>query len=531
MRRIAVINQKGGVGKTTTCANLGAALARSGRAVLVIDLDPQANLSMHLGQELYSEDPSTYTVLLGQTPLEAAIRPTHVPGLSIVPAHIDLSGAELELASTIGRETLLRDAIDDWERAARERTGSDPVDYVILDCPPSLGLLSVNGLAAVREVLIAVQTEFFALQGMSKLVEVVQLLRRRLNPELRIRGILPCLYDSRLRLAREVLAEVRRFFPGQVFRISIRTNVKLAEAPSHGLTIFDYDPLSSGAADHLALAQELMAQESSPPSGPPGDESFGTGAGALEERLAALAKGARRQPEGDRTPAGDATPIAPAPPSESCAGPALAPLDPAERHPELELDSEASSPFGDGLTVGPAARDREAETRASEDTPLSHNKGPFGVISHLASPHCGGNVAPTHGWRDIPAQIGTSAPDSGALGVPRRAGIHVASPRASTGEERESIGGGDVEDHQDAVVLIPQSPPEQALLVVDPGGAEPGHPDGVPTRSGPHEGGAGGEEPTRTVIPHPAPASRWNFGGLYGEDRVHLAGRAGPRVP
>lgn len=254
MRRVAITNQKGGVGKTTTCVNLGAALAHMGQGVVMVDMDPQANLSVHLGLELGAGEPSTYTVLNGSTPFGAAIRPTATEGLSIVPSHLDLSGAELEMASAIGRETLLRDAIDAWEREG------GAADFLFLDCPPSLGLLSVNGLAAAGEVMIPLQTEFFALQGMSKLLEVVQVLQRRLNPGLAITGILPCLYDGRLRLAREVLGEIRRYFPEQAFDTPIRSNVSLAEAPSHGQTIFEYAPRSSGARDHRALAQEVLAQ-------------------------------------------------------------------------------------------------------------------------------------------------------------------------------------------------------------------------------------------------------------------------------
>ncbi|TDJ77107.1 MAG: ParA family protein [Planctomycetota bacterium] len=265
MRRIAVINQKGGVGKTTTCANLGAALARAGRRVALIDLDPQADLSMHVGVEADAGECSTYAVLLGDLPLADALRETSTPGLSIVPSHIDLSGAELELASAIGRETILRDAVQRWEADGRATTGSAPADYVLFDCPPSLGLLSINALAAAREVLITLQTEFFALQGMSKLVEIVALLRRRMNPELAITGILPCLYDSRLKLAREVLGEIRTYFPEQVFRTAIRTNVKLAEAPSYGQTIFEYAPTSRGARDHDLLAAEVMQREAEDP--------------------------------------------------------------------------------------------------------------------------------------------------------------------------------------------------------------------------------------------------------------------------
>lgn len=265
MRRIAIINQKGGVGKTTTTVNLGAALALQGRRVLVVDMDAQANLSLALNVEAETNSPTSYTVLIGETPIAAAIRPTAVPNLSLVPANIDLSGAELELASAIGREFLLRDALKTWVDAERAKHGRSPADYVLFDCPPSLGLLSINALAAAGEVLITLQTEFLALQGMSKLVSVVQLLQKRLNPELTISGILPCLYDSRLKLAREVLGEIRRYFPGQVFPNPVRANVKLAEAPSYGKTIFEYAPGSHGTKDYLLAARELLAQEQPDP--------------------------------------------------------------------------------------------------------------------------------------------------------------------------------------------------------------------------------------------------------------------------
>ena len=259
MRRIAIVNQKGGVGKTTTVANLGAALAARGRRVAVVDLDPQGNLSTHLDVEVAEGEASSYGVLCEGVPFGDALRATATPGLFVLPADLDLSGAEMELAAAIGRESILRDALDAW--AADPATGEEPFDYVIFDCPPSLGLLSVNGLVAAREVFITLQTEFFALKGMSKLVEIVQLLKRRLNPELEISGIIGCLYDSRLRLAREVLAEIRRYFPGPVFRRTIRTNVKLAEAPSHGMSIFEYAPESAGAGDYAELADEVLAQE------------------------------------------------------------------------------------------------------------------------------------------------------------------------------------------------------------------------------------------------------------------------------
>lgn len=261
MRRIAIINQKGGVGKTTTTANLGAALAIQGRRVVVVDMDAQANLSLSLGVEAKSGSPTSYTVLTGSTKFGAAIRDTSVPRLRIVPANIDLSGAELELAAAMGREFILRDAIREWVEDERKRTGRAPADYVLFDCPPSLGLLSINALATAGEVLITLQTEFLALQGMSKLVEVVQLLKKRLNPELVVTGIVPCLYDSRLRLAREVLGEIRTYFKGQVFPHPVRANVKLAEAPSFGQTVFEYAPDSNGADDYMRVAREVIARE------------------------------------------------------------------------------------------------------------------------------------------------------------------------------------------------------------------------------------------------------------------------------
>lgn len=259
MRRIAILNQKGGVGKTTTAANLGAALARLGRRVVVVDMDPQANLTLHLGLEPSNEAPSSYSVLLGQSTFAESLKDTRTPGLRVCPSNIDLSGAELELAGAIGRERVLTDAIAAWEEAA----DGEPTDYLLFDCAPSLGLLTINALTAAQEVFITLQTEFFALQGMSKLIEIVELLQRRLNPKLEITGILPCLYDSRLRLAREVLAEIRNYFPNKVFRKPIRTNVKLAEAPSYGQNIFEYAPDSKGALDHDVLAKAVLDQEES----------------------------------------------------------------------------------------------------------------------------------------------------------------------------------------------------------------------------------------------------------------------------
>ncbi len=302
MRRIAIINQKGGVGKTTTVANLGAALARAGQRVLAIDLDPQANLSLYLGVELQPTEPSAYSVLCSGMPLSDALRPTSTPGLELLPSHIDLSGAELELAATIGRETILRDSLDTWTKGQTQQ--GNRIDFILIDCPPSLGLLSVNALCAANEVMVVAQTEFFALQGLSRLLGIIELVQARLNPELKLTGVLASIYDARLRLAREVLGELRRFFPAETFQTTIGTNVRLAESPSHAQTIFEYAPGSRGARDYAALAEEMLASADQPP----------TGTDPLADKLSSLAQAdADLRSRADSFRAEDEGPVAQAP--------------------------------------------------------------------------------------------------------------------------------------------------------------------------------------------------------------------------
>ena len=253
MRRIAVINQKGGVGKTTTCReSSGAALARLGRRVVLVDMDAQANLSMHMAVEVAEDRAELVLACCGGDAArgsDAARRSKPAP-----PRAERISSSPGPSSSSRARSGARRCsaiAVEDWEREERALPRAAPADYVLFDCPPSLGLLSINALAAASEVLIALQTEFFALQGMSTLVDVVQLLKRRLHHSLEITGILPCLYDSRLKLAREVLAEIRTYFPGKVFRTpDPQATIKLAEAPSFGQTIFSTRPTSNGALDY-----------------------------------------------------------------------------------------------------------------------------------------------------------------------------------------------------------------------------------------------------------------------------------------
>jgi len=255
MRVIAVFNHKGGVGKTTTVANLGAALARAGRRVLLIDCDPQANLTVHFGIDLEDPGKTLYDVLTADAPFADAVREAEEENLWILPSHLDLAGAELELATAMGRERIVKDALDTYLQEHED------LDYVLFDCPPSIGLLTVNTLTATDEVIVPLQTEFLALRGVGKLIEVVNKVRRRLNPDLQITGILPTLSRTGTLLAREVMDEIETHFGDRVFKTRIRSNVRLAEAPSHGKSIFAYDRRSAGAEDYAALAVEVEAMK------------------------------------------------------------------------------------------------------------------------------------------------------------------------------------------------------------------------------------------------------------------------------
>ncbi|MEC7680009.1 MAG: ParA family protein [Planctomycetota bacterium] len=264
MRSIAVINQKGGVGKTTSSVNLAAALAESGRRVCLLDLDPQAHASLHLGIAAHGDSPSMYEVLCGDAALEQARQTVeNHPNISVVPSNLDLAAAELELAGEVGREMILRDRLAEDHQS---------FDYLILDCPPSLGVLTLNALVAVQEVFLPLQPHFLALHGLSKLLRTVEVVSRRLNSRLRLTGVMLCMYESNTRLAAEVSTDVDEFFQvskssrdffrqAKFFETRIRRNIRLAEAPSFGQSIFQYAPESNGAADYRALAQEVLAQE------------------------------------------------------------------------------------------------------------------------------------------------------------------------------------------------------------------------------------------------------------------------------
>jgi chromosome partitioning protein len=251
MKIIALCNQKGGVGKTTSAVNLAASLARAGEKVLLIDMDPQGNAGSGLGINKYRVEKSIYHVLLGETPIAQVVRSTDVPGLEVAPSNRDLVGAELELVTAYARETKLRAALSGLQEA---------YDWVLIDCPPSLNLLTVNALAAAESVLIPVQCEYYALEGISELIHTIELVQQSLNPTLYIEGVLLTMFDARNNLAHQVVDEIRRHFREKVFNSLIPRNVRLSESPSHGLPVYLYDPKSIGAERYQSLASELVAR-------------------------------------------------------------------------------------------------------------------------------------------------------------------------------------------------------------------------------------------------------------------------------
>ncbi|MBP5476990.1 MAG: ParA family protein [Paludibacteraceae bacterium] len=251
MKIISIANQKGGVGKTTTSINLSAGLASEGRRVLLVDADPQANASSGLGIDIKTLEKTIYECLVSDIDPNTAVLETSVKNLSVLPSHIDLVGAEIEMLNLDDREQRMRrmlSRLEDW------------YDYILIDCSPSLGLITVNALTASHSVIIPVQCEFFALEGIAKLLNTIKIIKGQLNPCLQMEGFLLTMYDSRLRLSNQVYEEVKRHFGKLVFETVISRNVRLSEAPSHGMSVIEYDPLSKGAQNYVQLAKELISR-------------------------------------------------------------------------------------------------------------------------------------------------------------------------------------------------------------------------------------------------------------------------------
>ena len=248
---LCIANQKGGVGKTTTAINLAVSLALEQRPTLLVDLDPQANATSGLGVRDLGDQPTVYDVLMGEKSASDAIVNAHVENLFLLPAHRDLVGAEVELVSALGREYRLAEAL----QIVRDR-----FDFILVDCPPSLGLLTINGLTATDQVIIPLQCEYYALEGLGALLETVGLIRQRLNSKLSVAGVLLTMFDTRNSLCHQVASEVRNHFPDQVYKTIIPRNVRLSEAPSHGLPVALYDPVSRGTQAYRDLAKEVIQQ-------------------------------------------------------------------------------------------------------------------------------------------------------------------------------------------------------------------------------------------------------------------------------
>lgn len=263
---IALANQKGGVGKTTTAINLGTALAAYGKSVLLIDLDPQGNASTGLGIEAAQRTIGSYQVLFAECSLGEAIRPSTVPGLSVIPASVDLSGAEIELVGATRREFRLRKALQAGpDDAASGENGAgqnvSDFDYILIDCPPALGLLTLNAFAAADAVLVPLQCEFYALEGLSHLMRTIDKVRRAINPKLEIQGVVLTMYDGRNNLSEMVAQDVRSYFGDKVFKTVIPRNVRISEAPSHGKPALVYDLNCSGSQAYIRLARELLKRD------------------------------------------------------------------------------------------------------------------------------------------------------------------------------------------------------------------------------------------------------------------------------
>ncbi len=373
MRRIAVINQKGGVGKTTSTVNVGVALARAGHRVLLIDLDPQAHLSLHLGLDPAAKRPGSYELLTGSESIAKA-RVKAGNNLWVVGSSIDLAGAEVELISVVGREVILRDLLDQ-----HTSPGNTQYDYVLMDCPPSLSVLTLNGLCAAQEVFIPLQPHYLALQGLGKLLETVSLVGKRINPGLKVGGVIVCMHDAGTKLAAEVIDDVRGFFDAdrgkdvpwgnaRVFDTVIRRNIKLAEAPSYGKSIFDYAPDSNGAKDYEVLAAEidgrLAAAQAQLAPADAGGNGNGHGTAAVVGSAPAAASGT--SDSGQPTPPG-----APAPVTDRLAGVSF---QPARRsRPRVRKDVAAAAiPAPPGIVID---ADLPEDLRTVESPPLRKAAG------------------------------------------------------------------------------------------------------------------------------------------------------------
>ncbi|HXF74105.1 MAG TPA: ParA family protein [Actinomycetota bacterium] len=390
-RVIAIANQKGGVGKSTTAVSLGAALAEQGHRVLVVDLDPQGNASTGLGIRHEARSVTVYEVLAEEASIEGAIVPTVVPGLDAIPSTIDLAGAEIELVSQFSRELRLRRALEPL------RDGT--YDFIFLDCPPSLGLLTINALAAAEELIVPIQCEYYALEGLGQLLRNVRLVQQNVNPRLKLTGIVMTMFDPRTKLSEQVVAEVQRFFGDRVYSVVIPRTVRLSEAPGFGQPITVYDPRSKGAESYRALALEVAARP--PPAEPvplieelprviltpPGEDAEhpvedGAAPPANGSRAGMDASDLRREPQGSRDRGSDEpvpTELGPGS-SEGGPRPQMEP-DADEAGPSEEEEEEEGGSAADATEASRASAGEETGPRAApREPPAPPRRGPTVVV-------------------------------------------------------------------------------------------------------------------------------------------------------
>ncbi len=462
-RVIAVANQKGGVGKSTTAVSLGAALAELGYRVLVVDLDPQGNASTGLGIRHERREVTVYDVLAAEAPVEGAVVATPIQGLDAIPSTIDLAGAEIELVSQFSRELRLRRALEPLKDGV--------YDFVLLDCPPSLGLLTVNALAAADELIVPIQCEYYALEGLGQLLRNVRLVQQNVNPGLRLTGIVLTMYDPRTKLSEQVVEEVRRFFGDRVYETVIPRTVRLSEAPGFGQPITVYDPRSKGAESYRALAREVAAR--APTDDPiPSFESVPKVVVPPPEPQPMQAPRPLRPEEPDRVEAEAAGELAEGP----------------EPEPEVGVETEATRLGRSGEEPRPAAREVEGETHpeaeveASPEVASGTEPAPAGGADVVTSGPQGEEEA---GLDRTPTVPGTQAESAGVGGAGAEAEVQ-ASQRAGADEEavraRE-----EPEPVLEGVDLRPDAPPDadgterliavlEAEATVEPAPAPPAPP-------------------------------------------------------
>jgi chromosome partitioning protein len=495
-RIVAIANQKGGVGKSTTAVSLGAALAEAGRRVLVLDLDPQGNASTGMGIRHDAREVTVYDVVVGEAAIEEAIVQTPVPNLWAIPSTIDLAGAEIELVSQFSRELRLRKALEPLREAST-------YDYILLDCPPSLGLLTINALAAARELIVPIQCEYYALEGLGQLLRNVGLVQQNINPNLQLTGIVMTMYDPRTKLSEQVVEEVQRYFGDRVYDVIIPRTVRLSEAPGYGQPITVYDPKSKGATTYRQLAKEV--DEKPPPSAP--------------------------MPTMDDLPSVVVPPPAPSEPAAmSGEAAALEQLPTPTVHDLVEVEPEPDTPPVERTpaptpeTAAPPSTPAPTPARSAAPAPAPRPSTPASTVPGSVAPQ-----APLAGQAAGPPREGEAAQwlEELTLESERVAGLTSTDVLAkataeaeatAAGSEAEDEGEDEVFDEESAEAArgprpVPEVTPDRRVVVIDDDIDIPISEPNAPAESEPQTGGAR----VGATLEDDGPKKRWRLFRKGGE--------------